>query len=90
MPSSIASRLFVACLAVVSAVAAPSAQTRQPGIPAARGDRSDRRAYLSRRRTAGFAPEQIKPTQVNPFDFDAFWDAAGGGWCRARRHPGSD
>jgi cephalosporin-C deacetylase-like acetyl esterase len=25
--------------------------------------------------TAGFAPEQIKPTQVNPTDFDAFWEA---------------
>ena len=25
--------------------------------------------------TAGFAPERIQPTQVNPPDFDAFWDA---------------
>jgi cephalosporin-C deacetylase len=25
--------------------------------------------------TAGFAPEKIAPTQVNPPDFDAFWDA---------------
>src|SRR5208337_4154428 len=25
--------------------------------------------------TAAFAPEQIKPTQVEPPDFDAFWDA---------------
>jgi cephalosporin-C deacetylase-like acetyl esterase len=25
--------------------------------------------------TAGFAPEAIQPTQVNPTDFDAFWDA---------------
>ena len=25
--------------------------------------------------TAGFAPERIMPTQVNPPDFDAFWDA---------------
>ena len=25
--------------------------------------------------TAGFAPEQIKPTQMNPSDFDAFWEA---------------
>jgi len=25
--------------------------------------------------TAAFAPEQIKPTQVEPQDFDAFWDA---------------
>lgn len=25
--------------------------------------------------TAGFAPEKIAPTQVNPADFDAFWDA---------------
>ena len=24
--------------------------------------------------TAGFAPERIQPTQVNPPDFDAFWD----------------
>jgi cephalosporin-C deacetylase-like acetyl esterase len=24
--------------------------------------------------TAGFAPERIEPTQVNPPDFDAFWD----------------
>ncbi len=24
--------------------------------------------------TAGFAPEQIQPTEVNPPDFDAFWD----------------
>jgi cephalosporin-C deacetylase-like acetyl esterase len=24
--------------------------------------------------TAGFAPERIQPTQVNPADFDAFWD----------------
>ena len=24
--------------------------------------------------TAGFSPEQIQPTQVNPSDFDAFWD----------------
>ena len=25
--------------------------------------------------TAGFAPDRIQPTQVNPPDFDAFWDA---------------
>lgn len=25
--------------------------------------------------TAGFAPDQIQPTQVNPPDFDAFWEA---------------
>ena len=25
--------------------------------------------------TAGFAPDRIEPTQVNPPDFDAFWDA---------------
>ena len=25
--------------------------------------------------TAGFAPERIMPTQLNPPDFDAFWDA---------------
>jgi len=25
--------------------------------------------------TAGFAPERIQPTQVNPADFDAFWEA---------------
>ena len=25
--------------------------------------------------TAGFAPERIQPTQINPPDFDAFWDA---------------
>ncbi len=25
--------------------------------------------------TAGFAPDRIEPTQVNPADFDAFWDA---------------
>ena len=25
--------------------------------------------------TAGFAPEQIQPTQVNPPDFDKFWEA---------------
>ena len=25
--------------------------------------------------TAGFAPEAIKPTQTEPADFDAFWDA---------------
>ena len=25
--------------------------------------------------TAGFAPEQIKTTQMNPSDFDAFWEA---------------
>jgi cephalosporin-C deacetylase-like acetyl esterase len=25
--------------------------------------------------TAGFSPERIQPTQVNPPDFDAFWDA---------------
>jgi cephalosporin-C deacetylase-like acetyl esterase len=25
--------------------------------------------------TAGFAPERIQPTQMNPADFDAFWDA---------------
>jgi cephalosporin-C deacetylase-like acetyl esterase len=25
--------------------------------------------------TAGFVPERIEPTQVNPPDFDAFWDA---------------
>ena len=25
--------------------------------------------------TAGFAPDQIKPTQMNPSDFDAFWEA---------------
>jgi cephalosporin-C deacetylase len=25
--------------------------------------------------TAGFAPDKIQPTQVNPPDFDAFWDA---------------
>jgi cephalosporin-C deacetylase-like acetyl esterase len=25
--------------------------------------------------TAGFAPDKIAPTQVNPPDFDAFWDA---------------
>lgn len=26
--------------------------------------------------TAGFAPEKIQPTQTDPADFDAFWDAA--------------
>jgi cephalosporin-C deacetylase len=25
--------------------------------------------------TAGFAPDRIQPTQTNPADFDAFWDA---------------
>ena len=25
--------------------------------------------------TAGFAPDQIRPTQVNPADFDRFWEA---------------
>ena len=25
--------------------------------------------------TAGFAPERIQPTQINPPDFDAFWEA---------------
>ena len=25
--------------------------------------------------TAAFEPEQIKPTQVEPKDFDAYWDA---------------
>jgi cephalosporin-C deacetylase-like acetyl esterase len=25
--------------------------------------------------TAGFAPDRIQPTQVNPADFEAFWDA---------------
>jgi cephalosporin-C deacetylase-like acetyl esterase len=25
--------------------------------------------------TAGFAPDRIEPTQVNPSDFDSFWDA---------------
>ena len=37
--------------------------------------------------TAGFAPERIQPTQIDPPDFDAFWEArarAAGG-CPARR-----
>ena len=37
--------------------------------------------------TAGFAPERIQPTQVNPPDFDAFWDgrAHPAGGAAARR-----
>ena len=37
--------------------------------------------------TAGFAPDRIQPTQVNPPDFDSFWDAEPSGWrpCRSTR-----
>ena len=37
--------------------------------------------------TAGFAPERIQPTQVNPPDFDSFWDGERARWqsCRSTR-----
>ena len=39
------------------------------------GDGGDRRHTYRGVGTAGFAPERIVPTQVDPPDFDAFCDA---------------
>ena len=45
------------------------------GISAARRDGRDRRAHVSWRRHGGLFAGAIQPTQTNPSDFDAFWDA---------------
>jgi hypothetical protein len=46
-----------------------------PRVPALHRDHGGGRAQLPGLATAAFAPEEIKATQVEPADFDAFWAA---------------